>query len=221
MIVAYAKLQMALDEEYRIMIEPYYTDTTLSFILAIVSHAGRITSAGLTEQICAVKRNGDALSLSSNFQYFVENIIQPQNELIAGYLRNPERSKEYCLLSSGGRLHSNAIIQCLRFLSNSELPSYLHPIADKTVGVFQFYDDRDGEILSTLPRAENIHDSEGRLEADRTYVDVDVNVDLPRYLESLQTCYEDGTNIDDGFTMGDVWEHCNSVRYHITRKSGK
>lgn len=204
MIEVYLKFKMTLDDEYHLtVIEPYYRDAELSFLLA---------SLCLTERI---PRRGDstkwAFSAGSidRDDLFVGRRITPafhiinHHDIIHQYLRSPGQSRHHSLKTSGGRLYSNALLHVLRCLHLVEPdPDFLYrtlPFGEYSQKHLRPYDQRDSQILLQWTQIGSRNNHEDSQEGA-----TDTALNLYNYLESLQTLYEDDPSIPDDPSLHDL-----------------
>jgi len=187
MIEAYLNLQMALDEEYyRVVIEPYYSDTKLSFLLAYRCLTGVISDFEIAKWGSSESIIHDDLFFFRNDSH-IWHIIQ-HFDTILQYLRSPRRSRQFSMKLAGGRLYSNALLFCLHSVHEEKFHRvcFLENRSENLREYLRSYDQNDNEILSqwALNGSGNNHEDNWRGATDTT-------LNLSNYLESLQTLYED------------------------------
>ena len=198
MIEAYLNLQMALDEEYyHVVIEPYYRDIKLSFLLAHLCLTRSISDHEIAKWALSDSIIHDDLffaQMDTPLSHFIQNF-----DTVLQYLRSPWRSRQYSIKLAGGRLYSNALLYCLH--SIHDVKFYGDYLLDHLSGYsrkyLRSYDQRDIDILAQLAHNGSRNNNE---EYSRSSTDTTLN--LSNYLESLQTFYEDDPSIPHGRTWG-------------------
>jgi len=192
MIEAYLKLQMALDDEYYgVVIEPYYRDTMLSFVLAYWCLRKHVPSSKFLNWGSSKAIDHDALLFAVTSRR--PSHIIDHFDMVLQYLRSPSRSRQYSMKLAGGRLYSNALLYCLHCVHGDEESHGVYSV-DRlyryTPKYFRSYDQRDNDILSqwTQNGSRNNQEDDWRGAADTA-------LNPSSYLESLQTLYEDDWSI--------------------------
>jgi len=187
MIDAYLNLQQALDDEYyRVVIESYYSDTNLAFLLAYLCLMGCIPNRKSFTWAYSGSINRDDLLFSKGCRSPFQTI--DHFDMFLQYLQSPRRSKQYSIKAAGGRLYSTALLYYLHSVQNTEVKTTVsyRPSSTHWRESLRSYDQNDKEILSqwTQNGSQDEHEDEWRGATDTA-------LNPSNYLESLQTLYED------------------------------
>jgi len=201
MIEGYLKLQMALDDEYySVVIEAYYRDTKLSFLLANVCLTAGIPGREIVKWDSSESINHEDLFLA-NTGFSASHLIN-HFDMILQYLRSPWRSRQYSMKASGGRLYSNALLYCLLPHDRKPHMTYITGRLDTYILLqylkFPPHDQRDSQILSKWTQS-------GPRDSHKYGSGSVTNTAMrpSNYLESLQTHYKDDPSMPRYF---DSWK---------------